>query len=98
MYFPDSNLLINAFHADTFHHAEAKLWLENCLNTGQPIQLFPAVETGYLRVVAHPEIFNPPTQLARHPCFCGLYARLPQWKFATAMSPHGHSGRLFAKR
>lgn len=58
---PDNNVLINAFRPDARHHKVARQWLEESLTGGQPIRLFPSVETGFLRVVTHPKIFSPPT-------------------------------------
>lgn len=60
---PDNNLLINAFRRETPHHTKAKQWLEETLSHGLPIRLFPTVEAGFLRVVTHPRIFEPPSPL-----------------------------------
>lgn len=60
---PDNNVLINAFRADAPHHAKAKSWLEDRLNAGRPLRLVPTVETGFLRVVTHPHIFSPPSDI-----------------------------------
>ena len=60
---PDNNILINALRADAPHHAKSKSWLEDSLNAGQSIRLFPTVEAGFLRVVTHPSIFVPPTSV-----------------------------------
>lgn len=61
---PDNNVLINAFRPDAPYHELAKNWLEKGLNNGQPLRLFPTVETGFLRVVTHPKIFEPPSPMA----------------------------------
>ena len=61
MNLPDNNVLINAFRSETKHHAKAKSWLEGSLNNSQSIRLFPTVETGFLRVVTHPRIFDSPS-------------------------------------
>jgi uncharacterized protein len=58
---PDNNVLISAFRPDAQNHSVAKQWLEDSLNGGNPIRLFPTVEAGFLRVVTHPKIFSPPT-------------------------------------
>lgn len=58
---PDNNVLISAIRPDARHHLMAKKWLEASLNGGNPIRLFPTVETGFLRVVTHPKIYSPPT-------------------------------------
>lgn len=38
--------------------------MENTLNQGAPLRLFPTVETGFLRVVTHPKIYTNPTPFA----------------------------------
>lgn len=60
----DNNILIAAFRPDLEPHAVAKEWLEAALNNGRSIRLFPTVEVGFLRVVTHSKIFNPPSTLA----------------------------------
>lgn len=66
---PDNNVLINALRPDAPHHSKAKSWLEERLNAGQSIRLFPTVETGFLRVVTHPGIFVPPTPMSEAAAF-----------------------------
>ena len=61
MYLPDNNVLINAFRADAMHHKVAKDWLEGSINSNRAIRLFPTIETGFLRVVTHPKIFDKPS-------------------------------------
>lgn len=58
---PDNNVLINAIRPEGKHHLVAKRWLEDSLNGGHPLRLFPTVEAGFLRVVTHPKIYSPPT-------------------------------------
>lgn len=60
---PDNNILINALRSEAPHHQVAKTWLEDTLNHGTPLRLFPTVETGFLRVATHPKIFANPTPL-----------------------------------
>lgn len=57
----DNNVLISAFRPDSPHHKMAKHWLETTLNDGRGIRLFPTVEMGFLRIVTHPGIFDPPS-------------------------------------
>lgn len=60
----DNNVLISAFRPDLEHHAVAKGRLQHALNSGSAIRLFPSVEAGFLRVVTHPKVFNPPSTMA----------------------------------
>lgn len=60
----DNNILITAFRREAEHHRVAKEWLEDALNHGHPLRLFPTVEAGFLRVVTHPKIYETPSPLA----------------------------------
>ena len=75
---PDNNILINAFRPDTRHHVRAKTWLEKSLNNSLSIRLFPTIETGFLRVVTHPKIFNMPSTLHEAREFLSDLCLLPQ--------------------
>ena len=61
---PDNNILINAIRSEAEYHRVAKDWLEDALNHGHPLRLFPMVEVGFFRLVTHPKIFAAPTPLA----------------------------------
>lgn len=65
----DNNILIYAFRPDTEHHATAKHWLENQLNRGVSLRLFPTIETGFLRIVTHPNIFKPASTVTEAAAF-----------------------------
>jgi len=60
---PDNNILISAIRTESAHHRVAKAWLEETLNSGRPLRLFPSVEAGFLRVVTNPKIFTAPTPI-----------------------------------
>lgn len=64
---PDNNVLINAIRTEANHHRAAKEWLEETLNHGRPLRLFPTVEAGFLRVVTNRKIYAQatPFQTAR---------------------------------
>ncbi|MCH7225403.1 TA system VapC family ribonuclease toxin [Haloferula sp. A504] len=74
---PDNNILINAFRSDSPHHHEAKDWLEDSLNRGLPLRLFPTVEAGFLRVVTHPGIFPVPATIEDARSFLQVVASSP---------------------
>src|SRR5690554_889916 len=73
----DINILVYALRPDTRHHQTAKEWLENSLNTGRPVRIFPAVESGFLRIVTHPKIFSPPTPLVEATRFLQVLCSCP---------------------
>ncbi len=61
MNLPDNNVLVNAIRTEASHHKSAKTWLEDALNSGVPLCLFPTVEAGFLRLVTNGKIFSSPT-------------------------------------
>lgn len=73
----DNNILISAFRPDLEHHVVAKEWLQNALNSGSAIRLFPTVEVGFLRVVTHPKVFNPPSTMAEASGFLRVLCEAP---------------------
>ena len=77
MYLLDNNLLISAFRPDLTHHAIAKEWLQNALNNGTAIRLFSTVEVGFMRVVTHPKVFNPPSSMAEASQFLRVLCGAP---------------------
>lgn len=59
----DNNILVCAFRPDHAHHSVAKQWLEISLNERKPLRLFPTIDAGFLRVVTHPKLFDPPSMV-----------------------------------
>ncbi len=56
----DVNVLIYAFDVDSPHHARAGQLLEETAATREHLILFPAVLTGFMRVVTDRRILNTP--------------------------------------
>lgn len=63
MILPDVNVLVYAFRSDAPNHQAYYNWLDGVLNDDQAFGLSDLVLSGFLRVVTHPRIFNPPTPL-----------------------------------
>ncbi|MDX2109185.1 MAG: TA system VapC family ribonuclease toxin [Verrucomicrobiota bacterium] len=87
MVLPDNNILINAIRSETRHHRVAKEWLEETLNQGLPLRLFPTVEAGLIRVVTNPKIYSTPTPLVEACLFIDTLCSAPgveiiQWTSA----------------
>ena len=59
----DVNVLVYAFRADASGHAKYREWLENVVNSDQAFGVSEAVLAGFLRIVTHPKIFNPPAPI-----------------------------------
>lgn len=63
MILPDVNILVHASREDSPRYAEMRSWLENLVFSESSFGLSDLVLSGFLRVVTHPRIFNPPTPL-----------------------------------
>lgn len=61
---PDVNVLVAAARADHTHHAAARAWLDEALETATarvPFTLLPAVAVGFVRVATDRRFCVPPT-------------------------------------
>ncbi len=59
----DVNVLIYAHREDAADHARYRSWLEGVVNSDQAFGLSELVLSGFLRIVTHQKIFNPPTPM-----------------------------------
>ncbi len=57
---PDVNILVDAFRADSPHHDRVAPWWRSVVASEQTFALFEPVLAGFLRVVTHPRVFDPP--------------------------------------
>lgn len=64
MILPDVNILIHAFRTDAPRHERLHGWLEDLVYSDSGFALADLVLSGFLRVVTHPRVFDPPTPLA----------------------------------
>jgi toxin-antitoxin system PIN domain toxin len=65
MILPDVNVLVYAHREDAANHALYRQWLENTIQSGQPYGISDHVLSGFLRIVTHPRVFNPPSSTAQ---------------------------------
>jgi hypothetical protein len=63
MILPDVNVLVYAHREDAVDHVRYRQWLEGILQRGQPYGICDQVLSGFLRVVTHPRVFTPPSQI-----------------------------------
>jgi toxin-antitoxin system PIN domain toxin len=63
MVLPDVNVLVYAHRSDAVHHPGCRRWLESVLASDQAFGVSELVLSGFVRVVTHPAIFNPPSTL-----------------------------------
>jgi toxin-antitoxin system PIN domain toxin len=59
----DVNVLVYAFREDAPNHAAFRHWLEDLITSEGPFGLSELALSGFLRIVTHPRIFDPPTPL-----------------------------------
>lgn len=59
----DVNVLVYAYRADSPDHSAYREWLEEQINSERAYGYSDLVLSGFLRIVTHPRIFNPPSDL-----------------------------------
>jgi uncharacterized protein len=67
MVLPDVNVLVYAHRSDSVHHAPCRAWLEGVLAADDAYGMSELVLNGFIRVVTHPKVFNPPSTLEALP-------------------------------
>ncbi len=60
----DVNVLVHAFREDAEDHDRYAAWLDGLLNGDQAFGIADWVLSGFLRVVTHPKIFDPPSDIS----------------------------------
>ena len=63
MYLIDVNVLVYAHRRDSPDHDAHLRWLEDVINSDQAYGVSEHVLAGFLRVVTHPSVFDPPSSL-----------------------------------
>ena len=61
---PDVTVLIYAHRKDTSQHDLARKWVEDMIRSERAYGMSELVVSGFIRVVTHPNVFNPPSPLA----------------------------------
>ena len=61
MYLMDVNVLVYAHREDSSDHDSYRRWLDDVMNGDQAYGVSDQVLAGFLRVVTHPSIFDPPS-------------------------------------
>lgn len=59
----DVNVLVDAFRQDAPGHQTVRPWLEKRIRSESAFAVSDLVLSGFLRVVTHPRVFDPPTPL-----------------------------------
>lgn len=61
----DVNVLVYAHRQDSPHHRQYYSWLETLVNSDNPYGVSDLVLSGFLRIVTHPNVFNPPSSMEK---------------------------------
>ena len=59
----DVNVLVYAYREDSPNHRAYSLWLEGFIHGDEAYGVPDIVLSGFLRIVTHPGIFNPPSDI-----------------------------------
>ncbi|PIV87886.1 MAG: VapC toxin family PIN domain ribonuclease [Hydrogenophilales bacterium CG17_big_fil_post_rev_8_21_14_2_50_63_12] len=57
----DVNVLVYAHREDSPNHSRYRQWLEDQINSDASFAVSELVLSGFLRIVTHPKIFDPPS-------------------------------------
>ena len=77
MILTDVNVLVYAHRTDAPGHSAYRKWLEALINGDQAYGVSDLVLSGFLRVVTHPRVFNPPSELASALAFLQIIRNQP---------------------
>ena len=94
MILADVNILIYAHREDAADHRRFREWLEITLADTQPFGLSELVLSGFVRVVTHPRIFDPPTPGSRAIEFCDFLRQRPN---AATIAPGARHWQIFSE-
>jgi toxin-antitoxin system PIN domain toxin len=61
----DVNVLVYAFREDSPEHTAYATWLSEQINSSAPYGYSEIVLSGFLRIVTHPRIYNPPSRIEK---------------------------------
>jgi hypothetical protein len=73
----DINVFVYAHRSDAPGHAAYQEWLEELINSEQAYGYSDLVLSGFLRVVTHPRVFNPPSSLSSALAFIDIIRNQP---------------------
>lgn len=77
MILTDVNVLVYAFREDAADHRRFRAWLETLVADPDAFALAEIVLSGFVRVVTHPRIFQPPAPLDSALEFCSFLRDQP---------------------
>lgn len=92
MILPDVNILTNAFRKDSPDHERCRTAVESLVASRPAFGLSELALSGFIRVVTHPRIFDPPASLAPAFEFCDFLTGQPH---AVMLRPGARHWEIF---
>ena len=77
MIFPDVNVLVHAFRADSLDHEICRTWLDSVVNGDARYGISPQVLSSVIRVTTDPKVFAQPSRLGEVLHFCEVLLKQP---------------------
>lgn len=93
MRLPDVNVLVYAFRADTEPYRSIRDWLEKLIRGEEAYGIADAVLAGFLRIVTHPRVFEPPAPMRTALAFAEAVRNQPN---AVSITPGPRHWRIFS--
>lgn len=94
MRLPDVNVLVYAFREDAPGHRHWRGWLEGLVDAPEPYGVSDHILAGFLRVVTHPRVFDPPTPLETALAFAEAIRSRPN---AVVLRPGPRHWEIFSR-
>ena len=73
----DVNVLVYAYREEAVNHATYRSWLSEVIQSDKAYGIADIVLSGFLRIVTHPKVFNPPSDMAAALEFAQVIRRQP---------------------
>lgn len=94
MILADVNVLVHAFHAGSPDHAAYRAWLMRTIERDEPFAVSELVLSGFVRVVTHPRVFDPPVPVADALAFADALRGQPN---AVVVRPGARHWEIFGR-
>ena len=88
----DVNVLVYAYSRQAARHEEYRSWVSQVLQGPAAFGYSELVLSGFLRVVTHPKVFDPPSAIDDALVFCEAIRSRPH---AVLIAPGGRHWRIF---
>lgn len=90
----DVNVLVYAHREDAPNHEAYRDWLEDLINGDEAYGMADLVLSGFIRVVTHPRVFNPPSAMDIALTFADRVRGQPNW---VPIAPGARHWEIFAR-